>query len=269
MGSQDITDPANRAGQGRLDALAERKADLEVKNLRSELLLRPFGLLTPLILAIGVYFLVHAPSTQMDNSDQCLREIAFVQSLTSSDGTPTPDFYDAMGHFPFSCQPAKSLFDSLVNMDAASTSLRGAESASQRIGSVTVELTDGSNDAGPVNQCLARVNASRSLALMVLNDRLMEIDQRRLELLVEHDEATSRLQAEIAGLGESGLPGCGPNCERESQRVQELERESATVRDEANLLRGRLETTAGFFDQQMDECRPGSGSTWFQFQRRF
>ncbi|MGD1885094.1 MAG: hypothetical protein ACFB11_22805 [Paracoccaceae bacterium] len=53
-----------------IDATAEqlplRKVDLEIRNLRADLLLKPFVLLTPLVLAVDVYILIQAPEREAE-----------------------------------------------------------------------------------------------------------------------------------------------------------------------------------------------------------
>ncbi len=89
--------------------------------------MRPFGLLTPLLIAGGLYVLFQAPSRDAESRTQCLREIDFVQQLSTSESDTRLNTLVAMRDFPFTCGSAATAFNGLMSVEEASTSLREVE----------------------------------------------------------------------------------------------------------------------------------------------
>lgn len=205
--------------QRRIETLSVQKAELEVRNLRSEIWLRPMGFLTPLVLAAGVYLLVQNPSTLMQGRGQCLAEMNILRELSNPETTPRTNIMQAFEQYSFSCESSQEYFRTLSAFEDAATSL---ESSQTELAAVDNLLADFSPKPGPDTWLQSQSTASRACEQALVLPHAAEIDllgnelatlvEVREALQTEYRDALDRVHLSMRGLDATGIAACGPIC---------------------------------------------------------
>ncbi len=232
-----------------VEKLALRKAKLEVSSLRADLLLKPFGLLTPIVLAVGIYLLIQAPEREAENRGQCIREIEFVGKFANQENSQS---LDALNDFPFSCQPALAVFESRLNIKNSTASLDVAGFELEELADIPPPVDNSQNVVD--DNCVRLAEAKRSERFRLLNEELGALSNERDLLIIEQQEATHQAQDAAAGRDGTGITQCGPNCISAQRRASELGNRTNSLVMSISELRRDVGNLQNEYDKTLSLC---------------
>jgi hypothetical protein len=200
----------------------DRKQTLEIAKLEADIrkanldrFLRPFQLLTPLILAVGVYLLVQQPNVQGQENAACVAQARFVIDFAKEPETSSDRLRQVFASFPFQCEAARIMANGVVAERSAENSLRASDGIvlrSQDYLSLDLNSVDSRarlcslNDDVPIEQLYYEVSA----VVANLSDSASELERSIADTrsAMQQEELTGKgprwiqLQVEYEDLGQ-------------------------------------------------------------------
>lgn len=192
--------------------------------------------------------MIQAPSREVEDRSQCLKEIEFVGKFDSQNNSSA---LDAMRNFPFSCQSARATFESKVNIQSSTASLEAAESALE-----SLKVTEQSELplSGSKDDCVDAVEKQRDARRESLLVQLEALLDRRNFLVIEQRKAAIQAEDAAAGRDGSGIAACGPICLDAQRRADDLENETGELVKAISKLRDDIDNVQRVFDQDLLLC---------------
>jgi len=234
--------------------MALEKARLELRLLRLDQFLKPLSLATPVLLAIGIYFLVQAPTIESSDASRCLDEVRFVQELEGLGNETDMVAYVTATEPLLTCESARSFAATRAN----------TIQARQAIASADREISAAEADIVPLQEGAAQTSCETSLLdeateqNSVFRARLQELSSDLGELVEQRNELIAEAQAELNGL-DGRQPGEGPRFREIQERIYVLEREIADLQGLIEQQRRLIEERNSQFTASLQACRTASG----------
>lgn len=248
------TKTSAKAPSSEKDQMALEKARLELRLLRLDQYLKPLSLATPVVLAVGIYFLVQAPSIESSDASRCLDEVRIIQDLEElNDETDLVD-YLTVTQALLTCEPVRILAASRAATIQARQAIASAdrEISAAEIGAVP--LQEGAEPTSCETILLDEATEQNS----VFRARLQELSRDLGELVEQRNELVAEAQAELYGL-DGRPPGEGPRFHLIQDRIYDLEREIADLQGLIDQQRQLIEERNSQFTASLQTCRSASG----------
>lgn len=247
--------------QERLDQLALNKAALEVKNLRNELYLKPVGLLTPVLLAVGIYFLVQGPANDLGKREQCLDQINVLRELPRANSEQLNGSLHAFREFNFSCTSADNYYQTLESFGESSNSLEGLSETIIALQSSLPAITNGPqvSPSGGIGMPLSN-SCERELAAPVIDElnalhlELGGLQLRQTSLASEYSSAIRLVDEAFAGRDDSGITGCGPICRQRQHEAAQIASLSSDLEGDVAVLESALNEKSQSLVRVLQSC---------------